>query len=122
MSTEERDQAVNGFNCGTTNVLVCQIEVGGVGLNLQAATHVFINSPAWNASSELQAIGRAHRTGVQHRVTVTRLVVEDSVEEYIHTKQKDKLGYAADILDDQRICRKLTDGSLTLREMRKIFE
>ena len=122
MTSEQRELAIQSFNSGPTSVLVCQIEVGGVGLNLQAATHIYINSPSWNASSELQAIGRAHRTGVKHRVSVTRLVVENTIEQYIHTKQNDKLGYAADILDDDRIRRKLTGGIMSLNEMRKIFE
>jgi SNF2 family DNA or RNA helicase len=35
---------------------------GGVGLNLQEATRVYITAPTWNPAMELQAIGRAHRT------------------------------------------------------------
>lgn len=108
LSSDARDDVVREFTDPEgADVLVSQIEVGGVGLNLQAATHVYINSLHWNATSELQAIGRAHRTGVTHTVVVTRLGIEGTIDEWILKKQHEKLGYAADALDDERIKHKL---------------
>ena len=71
MDSKEREHVVDEFMNGDTQVMISQIDAGGVGLNLQAATHVYINSLHWNASNELQAIGRAHRTGVGHKVVRT---------------------------------------------------
>lgn len=122
MSINDREEAVKDFSDPSgASVMISQIEAGGLGLNLQAATHVYINSLHWNASGELQAIGRAHRTGVTHKVTVTRLIISDSIDEYICKVQQQKLGYAAGILGDQRIQDQLK-LRLSLKEVKNIFD
>jgi superfamily II DNA or RNA helicase len=62
-------------------VLLSQIEAGGVGLNIQAASVVIIAEPQWKPSVEEQAIGRAHRMGQTRKVHVHRLLAKDSVDE-----------------------------------------
>ena len=104
MSMEMRDATVKSFmEDPMVNALVLHIDVGGVGLNLQAATHIYINSLDWNATNELQAIARAHRLGVDHVVHATRLVVKGTVDEYILNMQQTKLNDAAEVLEDDRI-------------------
>lgn len=61
-------------------VLVSQIEAGGSGLNIQAASVVILTEPQWKPSTEEQAIARAHRLGQVRPVEVHRLLVEDSVD------------------------------------------
>lgn len=73
-----RFQASSGFGA-----LVMQIRVGGVGLNLQAASVVVLLEPQYKPSTELQAIGRAHRMGQRKDVTAYRLVAQDSIEKRI---------------------------------------
>jgi superfamily II DNA or RNA helicase len=63
------------------SVLVCQIQAGGVGLNIQAASVVIICEPQWNPAIEEQAIARAHRMGQVRRVDVHRLLAEDSIDQ-----------------------------------------
>jgi SNF2 family DNA or RNA helicase len=61
---EERDNQVTLFKKAPPgSVFIIQIRSGGQGLNLQEATRVYITGPSWNPATELQAIGRAHRTG-----------------------------------------------------------
>lgn len=74
----ERFQATGGFAA-----LVMQIRVGGVGLNLQAASVVVLLEPQYKPSTEEQAIGRAHRLGQDRAVTAYRLVAQDTVEDRI---------------------------------------
>jgi superfamily II DNA or RNA helicase len=62
-------------------VLVSQIQAGGVGLNIQAASVVILCEPQWNPAIEEQAIARAHRMGQVRRVDVHRLLAEDSVDQ-----------------------------------------
>ena len=62
-------------------VLVSQIQAGGVGLNLQAASVVILTEPQWKPALEEQAIGRAHRMGQARRVHVHRLLAQDSVDQ-----------------------------------------
>jgi superfamily II DNA or RNA helicase len=61
-------------------VLVAQIQAGGVGLNIQAASVVILTEPQWTPAAEDQAIARAHRLGQVRRVDVHRLLAEDSVD------------------------------------------
>ncbi len=62
-------------------VLSCQIQAGGIGLNLQAASVVILMEPQWKATTEDQAIARAHRMGQTRRVVVHRLLARNSVDE-----------------------------------------
>jgi len=64
-------------------VLVSQIQAGGVGLNIQAASVVIIAEPQLTPSMEEQAIARAHRMGQVRPVDVHRLLCEDSVDQRI---------------------------------------
>jgi superfamily II DNA or RNA helicase len=62
-------------------VLVSQIQAGGVGLNIQAASVVILTEPQWKPTIEEQAIARCHRMGQIRTVDVYRLLAEDSVDE-----------------------------------------
>ena len=64
-------------------VLVSQIEAGGVGLNIQAASVVILTEPQWKPSTEEQAIARCHRMGQVRPVQVHRLLTENSVDEHM---------------------------------------
>jgi SNF2 family DNA or RNA helicase len=70
--------------------LLAQIEAGGVGLNIQAASVVIIAEPQWKPSIEQQAIARAHRMGQVRKVQVHRLLAKDGVDERIREIQEEK--------------------------------
>jgi len=65
------------------------------GTNLTEATHIIFIEPI-NASSEecrateSQAIGRACRVGQKNKVTVLRILIQNSIEEDIYKKSYDK--------------------------------
>jgi superfamily II DNA or RNA helicase len=81
---EKRQALVDEFTARQSgSVLVAQIQAGGVGLNIQAASVVIITEPQWNPAIEEQAIARAHRMGQVRRVDVHRLLAEDSVDQRI---------------------------------------
>ncbi|MGH3977796.1 MAG: C-terminal helicase domain-containing protein, partial [Pseudonocardiaceae bacterium] len=62
-------------------VLVSQIDAGGVGLNIQAASVVILTEPQWKPTTEQQAIARCHRMGQVRKVHVHRLLAQDSVDQ-----------------------------------------
>ena len=64
-------------------MLVAQIQAGGIGLNIQAASVIIIAEPQLTPSSEEQAIARAHRMGQVRPVDVHRLLCEDSVDQRV---------------------------------------
>ncbi len=63
----------------------CQVflstDAGGVGLNLQAASHVVNLDLPWNPAVLAQRIARVHRLGQREAVNVVLLVSEGSFEE-----------------------------------------
>lgn len=65
------------------SILAAQIEAGGVGLNIQAASVVIICEPQWKPSTETQAISRAYRMGQTRNVIVYRLLCLESIDERI---------------------------------------
>ncbi|MGH3902695.1 MAG: DEAD/DEAH box helicase, partial [Pseudonocardiaceae bacterium] len=71
-------------------VLLGQIEAGGVGINMQAASVVVIAEPQWKPSTENQAVARAHRMGQIRTVQVHRLLAKGSVDERMREIQENK--------------------------------
>jgi superfamily II DNA or RNA helicase len=77
-----RQSLVDDFSTRTgPAVLVSQIEAGGVGLNIQAASVVILTEPQWKPSTENQAIARLHRLGQARTVNVHRMLAENSVDQ-----------------------------------------
>lgn len=90
ISASQRQEAIDNFsNDPKQTVLLCQIEAGGVGLNIQSANIVVICEPQWKPSTEQQAIGRSYRMGQTRDVMVYRLLTKKSIDESM-TKLLDK--------------------------------
>jgi SNF2 family DNA or RNA helicase len=84
------------------SVLLISMKAGGVGLNLVAASTVFIVDPWWNAAVEDQCVDRIHRIGqTAEKVRVRKFCVRDSVEERILELQKRKKNIASQVLCDK---------------------
>ena len=61
-------------------------QVGGVGLNLTAASRVVILDPSWT-NIDNQAVDRVYRIGQTRNVVVYRLITVGTVEEKIYRRQ-----------------------------------
>lgn len=59
-----------------TTVFLLSMRSGAVGINLTAASHVFLLEPCINPALEEQAIGRAWRMGQTRKVVVKRFYVK----------------------------------------------
>jgi SNF2 family DNA or RNA helicase len=90
-ATIDRRAAVDRFqndpDCG---LFLVSLKAGGLGLNLTAASYVFLLDPWWNPAVEAQAIDRAHRIGQTQPVFAYRLIAENTVEERILELQQEK--------------------------------
>lgn len=89
-----RQQLVDDFTQAAGHaVLISQIEAGGVGLNLQAASLVILCEPQVKPTVEHQAVARVHRMGQIRTVQVHRMLATDSVDDRLLTilKNKDRL-------------------------------
>uniref|UniRef100_A0A3P9I8H9 Helicase-like transcription factor n=1 Tax=Oryzias latipes TaxID=8090 RepID=A0A3P9I8H9_ORYLA len=93
MSQKKRTQVIKEFQSSEAHspaIMLLSLKAGGVGLNLTAASHVFLMDPAWNPATEEQCIDRCHRLGQKNNVVVTKFIVKDSVEENMVKIQKKK--------------------------------
>ena len=128
---EERVRQIEGFKkIQGGAVFIIQIKSGGQGLNLQEATRVYITAPSWNPATELQAIGRSHRTGQTQPVYVKKLIYKEcprfvSVEEEMMALQGHKSLVCAEVLNDERIEKQIpvnrTTDKISILDIKKIF-
>ena len=129
---EERVGQIEGFKKAAPGaVFIIQIKAGGQGLNLQEATRVYITAPSWNPATELQAIGRSHRTGQTKPVYVKKLIYKEcarfvSVEEEMMALQGHKSIVCSKVLNDERIERQIpvnrTSAKISILDIKKIFK
>lgn len=101
VSPARRQQIIDDFtNSPAGTALVCQVQAGGVGLNIQTASVVIICEPQIKPALETQAISRAYRMGQTHSVVVHRILTENSVDErmmeILNNKQQLFDSYARD--------------------------
>ena len=129
---DDRVKQIEGFKKAAPGaVFIIQIKSGGQGLNLQEATRVYITAPSWNPATELQAVGRSHRTGQTQAVYVKKLVYKEcsrfvSVEEEMMALQGHKSIVCSKVLNDERIEKQIpvnrTSAKISILDIKKIFK
>ena len=133
ISQDNRVEQIRDFKKSKDHcAFLIQIKAGGVGLNLQEATRVYITSPTWNPATELQAIARSHRTGQTKKVTIKKLIYNGrentpSIEHSIMNLQGHKAVICADVLNDPRIVQQIptvikNKNNITIKDLKKIFQ
>lgn len=82
-------------------VFLLSTKAGGFGINLVCANHVIIFDQSFNPHDDKQAEDRAHRVGQEREVTVTRLIVRDTIEESMFLLAQNKLELDQTMSGDQ---------------------
>ena len=88
----QRQERVEAFQRGESDVFLISLKAGGTGLNLTAADYVIHMDPWWNPAVEDQATDRAHRIGQTKPVMVYRIIARGTIEEQIlqmHDEKRD---------------------------------
>ena len=84
VSPARRQEIVDAFTAAEDGkVLICQVQAGGTGLNIQAASVIIFCEPQIKPSIENQAVSRAYRMGQLRSVMVHRLLCDNTVDERI---------------------------------------
>ncbi|WP_411080346.1 DEAD/DEAH box helicase [Streptomyces sp. cmx-18-6] len=117
-----RQELVDAFSAADGHaVLLSQIQAGGTGLNMQAASVVVLCEPQIKPTLEHQAVARAHRMGQVRTVQVHRLLAADSVDQRMVEllARKDRLfdAYArrSDLAETTPDAVDVSDGELARR-------
>lgn len=116
---KKRQEQVDLFQDGKNRLFLISLKAAGVGLNLTAASYVFLMDPWWNPAVESQAIDRAHRIGQKNPLTVYRPIIKDSVEEKVLALQDTKRQLFNDLLPDQDV---YFSGKLSLSDFEHLFD
>ncbi|XP_053565972.1 helicase-like transcription factor isoform X2 [Bombina bombina] len=75
MTQKKRIEAIQCFqsdDAESPTIMLLSLKAGGVGLNLTAASRVFLMDPAWNPAAEEQCFDRCHRLGQKKEVIITK--------------------------------------------------
>lgn len=101
---EERDSCISRFYNDKSQIIVCNISSGGVGINLHDTNgnypRVSIISPGYNAQFLVQALGRVHRANGKTPVRQRIIFAANTIEEDICTNIKEKIKNIALINDN----------------------
>lgn len=118
-SIKKRHQQVELFQAKKNPLFLISLKAGGVGLNLTAASYVFIMDPWWNPAVEQQAIDRAHRIGQENPLNVYRPIIKNSVEEKVLSLQEMKKQLFEDLLPENED--NLFTGKLSMKDFEHLF-
>jgi SNF2 family DNA or RNA helicase len=116
---KKRQEEVEKFQDGDSEVFLISLKAGGVGLNLTAASYIFLMDPWWNPAVESQAIDRAYRIGQENKLTVYRPIIKDSVEEKVLVLQNSKRELFKDLMADDD--REFYNGKLSMDDFQALL-
>lgn len=98
----DRQDNVNEFQTGASQIITGTIGAMGTGLTLTAGTvEIFLDEP-WNRALYDQATDRCHRVGQKHNVTIYNLMCKNTIDEKVHNLVLQK-GEMADLLIDGKL-------------------
>lgn len=121
VSEIERGSNQDEFNTNDTNKLLIMTSAGSRSLNLQRASYVIHYDLPWSISQTEQREDRAHRNGQKQNVTIYRMLVKDSIDEYnlgvLNSKQNvsDRLLKDNDEADETRVSEEIVMKVLNSR-------
>lgn len=81
-------------------VLVCQTQVGGVGITLTSASVMIFYSLTFSFIDYMQAIGRIHRINQNHRCLYINLVARNTVDEHIVKAIEEKKSLSDNVVNN----------------------
>lgn len=74
MTEAKRQQAIDDFQGGKTNTIICSITAAGTGINLQRGQAMIMGELPLTYALQDQAESRCHRNGARNALTVHRFV------------------------------------------------
>ncbi|KAH7063453.1 SNF2 family N-terminal domain-containing protein [Macrophomina phaseolina] len=117
MSIQARDKALENFKRNNVSILLASLKCGGLGLNLTEAKHVISVDPWWNWALEQQAFCRVFRIGQQEETSMTRFVVEGTIDEKLIDMQDRKQAEIDQVMGDTGQLRE----NLSMNDMMRLF-
>ena len=121
---EERQDSINAFQSNRSNIIIANIQAGGVGISLHdihgGHPRMSVISPTWSGQDIHQVLGRIHRAGSQSPALQRIVFVAGTYEERICELIQKKLINITGINDGDLIGPRFTDE--TFKEIEKDVE
>ncbi len=97
-----RQDAIDRFQAGETDLFIAPIKCGGAGINLQRASDALFIERTWTPSEMTQAEDRIHRLDTVRPVTITYLDAVDTIDERLAEVIEAKQLLIRHILDEEQ--------------------
>lgn len=81
LSEKRRQEAIDKFQEGEADVIVCSMSAAGIGINLQRGQSMIIGELPMTYAELDQAISRSHRSGQTNNLTVYRVIALGTADE-----------------------------------------
>lgn len=107
-NAQQKQYAIDSFQAGRKDIIICSIKAAGVGLTLTRATHeLFVELP-WTMADLSQCEARAWRNGQKNAVNSWCLIGKDTIDTYLFKLIMDKgkmanriTGASDDVIKDE---------------------
>lgn len=120
-NAQQKQYAIDSFQAGRKDIIICSIKAAGVGLTLTRATHELFVTLPWTMSDTEQCEARAWRNGQKNAVNSWILIGENTIDTYLYkliTKKGSMAnritGASDDALKDECYFDELVDAILGL--------
>jgi SNF2 family DNA or RNA helicase len=100
VAAPKREGLYQRFNTNPETRVFLSTDAGGVGLNLQTASHLINVDIPWNPAVLEQRVGRIYRYGQKKNVNIINLVAQGTIEHGMLSRLKFKSALAEGILDN----------------------
>ncbi|KAK3028560.1 hypothetical protein RJ639_039082 [Escallonia herrerae] len=101
MNAKQRAQVIDEFGVSAPDgptIMLASLKASSTGINLTAASNVYLMEPWWNPAVEQQAMDRVHRIGQKEDVKIVRMIARNSIDERILELQERKKKLAREAL------------------------
>ncbi|KAK2981079.1 hypothetical protein RJ640_012034 [Escallonia rubra] len=101
MNAKQRVQVIDEFGVPAPDgptIMLASLKASSTGINLTAASNVYLMEPWWNPAVEQQAMDRVHRIGQKEDVKIVRMIARNSIDERILELQERKKKLAREAL------------------------
>ncbi|MFA4854018.1 MAG: DEAD/DEAH box helicase [Candidatus Omnitrophota bacterium] len=99
-----RQEAIDSFqNDAGTNLIVCSMLAGGVGITLTASSNLAFTELAWTPAIHEQAEDREHRIGQKEAVNVYYFLGKDTIDEDIYSLLQEKKKVVDAVVDGKAV-------------------
>lgn len=103
MQPAKRQAAIDDFQNGVSDIIVCSITAAGVGINLQRAESMILGELPLTYAEVDQAESRAHRSGQRNVLTVYRMIGLGTSDETVMGMINRKEAVSAAVEDGQTV-------------------